>query len=131
MNGIPPILVVDDDADTRTAIRAILEANAFAVVESKNGRSALHYLTSDAPEPCLILLDLGMPEMSGTELLDLLMGYSRLAMIPVVIVSGHDPQRHAPPPGSYAHYLRKPFTIEALLKAVNKFRRAVPIRVVE
>lgn len=120
-----PILIIDDDDDAREGIREILESEGYEVVEAANGRKALHYLTSDGPrpEPCLILLDLRMPEMSGWELLALLKGYSRLAAIPVVVITGHDPYSEALPPGAFAQFLRKPITRDALLTAVSHCAR--------
>lgn len=118
-----PILVVDDDADIRDAIREVLESEGHQVVQASNGRKALHYLTSDAPEPCLILLDLMMPEMSGWELLALLKAYSRLAAIPVVVVSANDPHNETLPPGAFVQHLRKPLSHDDLLRAVKRWAR--------
>ncbi|MGQ0505934.1 MAG: response regulator [Myxococcaceae bacterium] len=113
-------MIVDDDDDARQIIREVLESEGYEVVEARNGRQALHYLTSEAPQPCLILLDLRMPEMTGWELLALLKAYSRLAAIPVVVTSGFDPHSEALPPGAFAQCLRKPITRDILLKAVSE-----------
>ncbi len=113
----PPVLIVDDDEETRVAFRDTLQSAGYPVVEAANGRKALNYLTSDAPEPCLVLVDLSMPEMDGRELVALMTAYTRLSSIPVVLISGGPPENLQP--GTFAQYLRKPFSEEALLQAVR------------
>src|SRR4051794_31305009 len=105
--AVPLILIVDDDADARKAMREMVEARAFNAVEAANGRAAFHYLTSKEPPPQLILLDLAMPEMTGWELLALLRTYSRLARIPVVVTTGLESMQEVLERG-VAAYLRKP-----------------------
>jgi two-component system, OmpR family, KDP operon response regulator KdpE len=84
----PRILVVDDDSDTRTSLRVALEGLGCTVVDRSSGRKALNYLTSDEPMPEVIVLDLGMPDMNGWELIFILARYVRFAGIPVILVSG-------------------------------------------
>jgi CheY-like chemotaxis protein len=117
-----PILVVDDERDAREEMRALLETQGHSVVEAPNGRKALHYLTSDHPEPRLILLDLRMPEMSGWELVALVKSYAPLAGIPVVVMSAHDPYRRILPEGISA-YLKKPIAAELLFKTIDECAR--------
>jgi CheY-like chemotaxis protein len=114
-----PILVVDDERDAREEMRAMLEAQGHTVVEANNGRKALHYLTSEHPEPRLILLDLRMPEMTGWELVALVKSYAPLAGIPVVVMSAHDPYRRIMPEGISA-YLKKPIAPDLLLKTIEQ-----------
>lgn len=61
------ILVVDDDADIRAVLQAVLESDEFTVATAADGHEALARITEDRPR--LILLDLQMPVMSGWELL--------------------------------------------------------------
>jgi CheY-like chemotaxis protein len=117
-----PILVVDDERDAREEMRTLLETQGHTVVEAPNGRKALHYLTSEHPEPRLILLDLRMPEMSGWELVALVKSYAPLAGIPVVVMSAHDPYRRILPDGISA-YLKKPITPDVLFKTIEECAR--------
>jgi CheY-like chemotaxis protein len=85
----PHVLVVDDDEETRGAVRDLLAENGLCVTEAVNGRAALDILTS-GEKPTLVVLDLDMPVMSGLELLDIMRRYERLSRVPVVVLSGND-----------------------------------------
>ena len=89
---IPKILLVDDDVDDRNIIRDALEAldpgNVLGCAE--NGESALNLLVEYAATdtvPCLIVLDLNMPKMNGTDTLRNLKSDPRFKEIPVVVYS--------------------------------------------
>jgi CheY-like chemotaxis protein len=79
------ILIVDDDADFREALRQVLEEEGCAVQEAADGKIALAVLRSDAP-PHLILLDLRMPVMNGWDLYAALQKDRVLATIPIAIL---------------------------------------------
>jgi signal transduction histidine kinase/CheY-like chemotaxis protein len=82
-----PVLVVEDDANTRAMIRHVVERLGFAVAEAENGRSALEWLAKN-PDPAVILLDLIMPEMDGFAFLERLKDRSDQNAIPVVVLTG-------------------------------------------
>jgi CheY-like chemotaxis protein/anti-sigma regulatory factor (Ser/Thr protein kinase) len=84
-NGSRRILIVDDDADTRSWLSRALEGESWQVSEAANGRLALDCL-AEAP-PDLILLDLMMPEMDGFEFLTALRRHDRLRDVPVVVIT--------------------------------------------
>ena len=65
------IMVVEDDEGVRETLRDLLELEGFRVFAAENGREGLQLLQSTG-EPCLILLDLMMPVMSGWEFLEAL-----------------------------------------------------------
>jgi signal transduction histidine kinase/AraC-like DNA-binding protein len=82
------ILVIDDDADTRTLYRHMI-AHSFPqqrVIEAKDGAEALEMIQYELPS--LILLDLMMPEMNGFAVLEVLRSNERTWHIPVVVISG-------------------------------------------
>ena len=81
-----PVLVVEDDADTREMMRHTIQKMGLAVAEAVNGRRALSWLGEHAP-PAMILLDLMMPEMDGFEFLDALAARAEWRDIPVVVVT--------------------------------------------
>ena len=80
------ILIVDDDADTRSLLGAALTEQGFIVYAARNGRHALQILDHIAP-PALILLDYQMPVMNGTQFLAAKDREPRFQAIPVVVLS--------------------------------------------
>lgn len=109
---MPCILVVDDDVDTREALRAVLLDEGFEVRVAGDGQAAIGQLTG--PEKlALILLDSLMPEMDGAQVLDFIAGHRDLDGIAVVIMSADPHPRQHQRAGAV---LRKPFTLEELMR---------------
>lgn len=113
------ILVVEDDADVREALAAVLETHGYVVLAAENGRQALDKLRNGVA-CCLILLDLFMPEMDGWAFRAEQMRDPELAGIPVVIISA-DPvaARKAVTPGIVAA-MTKPVEFQPLLAVVGQ-----------
>ena len=82
------VLVVDDDADTRFRLRAMLEKNGWSVDEAGDGAEALERVMAKLPH--LILLDLTMPVMDGFSFLHRLRQLPQGSDIPVVVLSARD-----------------------------------------
>ena len=80
-----PILVVEDDEETREMMRRMLERGGWVVDEAENGRVALERVASSPPE--LILLDLMMPQMDGFQFIEALRQHSEWQNIPVIVVT--------------------------------------------
>jgi two-component system phosphate regulon response regulator PhoB len=106
-------LVVDDNEDLRDLFRWVLECGGFTVITAANGEEALACLRA-APQTRLVLLDLALPDMTGLELVGILKSDSRLAEIPVLLVSGTPRARVDGLP-----MLLKPVGPEDLLAAVR------------
>jgi CheY-like chemotaxis protein len=115
------VLVVEDQEDIREVIVDILEENGWAVTTANHGEEALAHLAS-MPAPSVILLDRLMPVLSGADFLARLRGSDRWNGIPVIEMSASDPK---PSPG-VSGLLRKPFTIEELLAALEPFAAREP-----
>jgi signal transduction histidine kinase/CheY-like chemotaxis protein len=81
-----PVLVVEDDADTREMMRHTIEKMGLGMAETANGRQALSWL-GEHPAPAIILLDLMMPEMDGFAFLDVLSDRADRREIPVIVVT--------------------------------------------
>jgi len=86
-----PVLVVDDDLTVRQLLRRMLEAEGFGVVEAENGRAALERLRDVVP--CVVLLDLMMPEMDGFEFAAEFRRHEAWRGIPIVVVTAKDLSR--------------------------------------
>ncbi len=81
--SVVKILVVDDEPPIRKLLRVGLTAEGYAMVEAANGEEAVALLTEEKPD--LILLDLGLPDISGHELLE--RWRAELVELPIVILS--------------------------------------------
>ncbi len=86
MIGQHTILVADDDADSRTAIAAVLSAEGYHIISAESGEAALELAVSLRPD--VILLDVLMPGLSGYEVCARLREHRVLRDVPIVIVSG-------------------------------------------
>jgi PAS domain S-box-containing protein len=82
------VLVVDDDPDTRTRLRAVLERNGWTVTEAGNGQEALEQVQAAPPQ--LIVLDLTMPVVDGFAFLQALRSDTLHRDIPVVVLTARD-----------------------------------------
>ncbi|MDP1878347.1 MAG: response regulator transcription factor [Actinomycetota bacterium] len=78
---MPTVLVVEDERDIRDLLRRYLERADYAVLSSGTGAEALAYLGSDAPD--LVLLDLGLPDIDGFEVL----AFAAAIGIPVIALT--------------------------------------------
>ena len=82
------VLIVEDDADTRTMLRKSLEKEGWRVSEAANGRVGLERVTADPP--ALVLLDLMMPEMDGFEFLESLRSLPGHQDLDVVVITAKE-----------------------------------------
>jgi CheY-like chemotaxis protein len=82
------LLLIEDHADTREALGELLRCDGYDVEEAGDGREALARLQTGLL-PCLVLLDLSMPKMDGWTFRETQLREPRLAVIPVVALSGH------------------------------------------
>jgi len=88
-NSKPILLIEDDDVDVMTVKRALKDLKVTnELVPMGDGEEAIEYLKSEgAVKPCIVLLDLNMPKMDGTEFLKIVKEDSALKKIPVVILT--------------------------------------------
>jgi two-component system, OmpR family, KDP operon response regulator KdpE len=110
------ILVVDDEPPIRRLLRTSLDAQGYDVVEAGTGADAL--LAVERERPDLVILDLGLPDLSGVEVLRALRQRSSL---PVIILSVRDDERgkvEALDLGA-DDYVTKPFGVEELVARIR------------
>ena len=112
------VLVVEDDADLRKSICAVLEDAGFTSWPAENGEVALE--RARAERPCVILLDLMMPIMNGWEFRSEQLRDPSLSSIPVVIMTA-DGRAADKARTLHADYLRKPIHLDALLELVGDY----------
>jgi DNA-binding response OmpR family regulator len=108
------VLVVEDDDDLRRMFRTALSFAGFDVQEAGDGYTALKSI--DRHRPTAIVLDLGLPNVSGYVVLQDLMAQAHTRDIPVIVVTG---QSRAEQPEGAACLLRKPVTPDRLINTVR------------
>lgn len=117
------VLVIDDDPHLLKALRITLTAHGYAVDTAVDGGSALAAASRQAPD--LLVLDLGLPDMDGT---DVLRDLRRWSAAPVLVLSA----RHGSPDKVGAldagadDYITKPFGLDELLARLRALLRRVP-----
>lgn len=124
MRNCKPVLLVEDDTidamTVRRAFRDLKVTNPLA--HSLNGEEALAYLTEEGnPTPCVILLDLNMPKMNGTEFLKIIKADPALKKIPVIVLTTSNEERDILESfrRSVAGYIVKPVDYQKFLDAVR------------
>jgi CheY-like chemotaxis protein len=112
------ILVVDDDEDSRSMVRTILENSGFSVEESSGGRDALNRLQTF--HPSLVLLDIMMPEVNGYDVIVHMKQRPETQNIPVIMLTakGEDLLTAYKDYG-VEYYITKPFTTRQLLTGIE------------
>ncbi|HXU71841.1 MAG TPA: response regulator [Polyangia bacterium] len=107
------LLIVDDDRETREALRTALEDEGYTVAVAANGAEAMAKLEERPPR--LVLLDLMMPIVDGWEVLDRMRANPALAAVPVCICTALD----STPAPRADFVLHKPFDVEAVMEVVH------------
>jgi CheY-like chemotaxis protein len=111
------VLIVEDDLDIRESLEQILEIEGYQPLLAENGQQAVDLLEGGA-RPCLILLDLMMPVMSGWEFLKVQKESTTLATIPVVVVSAAGERAKTP---TASGFIKKPIELERLLEVIHQY----------
>ena len=115
------ILVVDDDAMNLKMAEMMLKKKGYDVIKADSGQAALTLLQEEAVD--MILLDVEMPGMSGTETLDAIRARSELAELPIAFLSASENMEQAVANGEYAvqGFIKKPFLPQKLYESVDAF----------
>ena len=112
------ILVVEDDAAVRNALRDVLRDAGYSVMVAADGAVALGAIDGQPIGPDAVLLDLNMPHMDGSSFLQCLRSRPESRRTPVIIVTGA--ARPTIPDGySDVRLVRKPFDVNRLLALVR------------
>jgi CheY-like chemotaxis protein len=118
----PRILIVEDNEDSRALLSLALESEDFEIFEAGDGVEALEFLDRHG-DPDLVLLDLSLPNMDGSELAQKIRQRPGSKGIKLVVLSGHDDvQSRARSIGADAA-LKKPLGLAALHSAVKELMR--------
>ncbi len=117
------VLVVDDDPRLLRALRITLEAREYQVTTATNGRTAL--AAAAETEPDIIVLDLGLPDLEGVDVIHALRGWTAAR---IVVLSGRagSADKIAALDAGADDYVTKPFGVEELLARLRAVARRVP-----
>lgn len=114
------ILVIDDEAQIRKFLRISLSAQGYKVVEAGNGRDGLAQAALARPD--LVVLDLGLPDMDGRDVLSELREWSQVPVL-VLSVRASEGEKVLALDGGANDYVTKPFAIQEFLARVRVLLR--------
>lgn len=118
------ILVIDDEISVSRFVRMSLEANGFAVAEAHTGQEGIQRTIEERPE--LVVLDFGLPDMTGLEVLKKLREWSKVPVIFLTVRDGEQ-DKVAALDGGADDYLTKPFSVPELLARIRvALRHSLP-----
>lgn len=118
----PTILVVEDDPSISKLISITLEMHQYLYRTAKNGNEAILEILSNKPD--IIILDLGLPDMDGIDVIKKVRSWST---VPIIVVSarGEDRDKIEALDGGADDYLTKPFSVDELLARLRVSLRRI------
>ena len=114
----PVVLIVDDDARNRKLARDVLRGAGFGTLEASNGEDAIALAREQLPD--VVLMDIRLPDLDGTEALRCLKSDPATARIPVVALTGIAGAREAFLEAGFAGTIEKPFDVQELPDQVRR-----------
>ncbi|QYF73999.1 response regulator [Cryobacterium sp. PAMC25264] len=117
------ILIADDDPQILRALRITLGARGYEIITAVNGAEALNEAIAQRPD--IFMLDLGMPELDGIQVIQGLRGWTQS---PILVVSGRTgaAEKVEALDAGADDYVTKPFSIDELLARIRALTRRVP-----
>lgn len=116
------ILVVEDDSSVKNLITTTLETHNYKYLSAKNGKTAL--MEASTHQPDIILLDLGLPDIDGIEIIKRIRSWSN---VPIIVISARseDTDKIDALDSGADDYLTKPFSVEELLARLRVTQRRI------
>lgn len=116
----PLVLVVEDDRPVRNLIVTTLKSHDYRYLTAENGKNAIMEASSHNPD--IVLLDLGLPDIDGTEVITNIRGWSNMPII-VISARSEDSDKITALDAGADDYLTKPFSVEELLARLRVTQR--------
>lgn len=114
--NLPRILIVDDEPPIQRFLRTALDTGDFSIHQAETGHAALAAATATRPD--VILLDLGLPDMDGVEIIRRIRGWSQVPIIVLSVRDREDDKVHALDAGA-DDFLTKPFGVAELIARIR------------
>jgi two-component system KDP operon response regulator KdpE len=118
----PSILVIDDEIPIRRLLRTALTGHGYRITEAATGKDGLDQAAMQRPD--LIILDLGLPDLDGVEVVRQLREWTTLPII-ILTVRGQEESKVSAFDAGADDYLTKPFGIEELLARIRVILRHI------
>lgn len=118
------ILVAEDHLDSRDALRALLEAFGYKVIEAANGRQAVELALSERPD--LVLMDIMMPELDGFEATRQLRAREETRALPILAVTAMEGAHQLAIQAGANDCMRKPVDLRGLIQRVSSLLGGTP-----
>ena len=116
----PLILVVEDDGTVRNLITTTLKSNEYRYLTATDGESAIAAASTQQPD--IVLLDLGLPDMDGVEVIKRIRSWTQMPII-VISARSEDADKIAALDAGADDYLTKPFSVAELLARLRVTQR--------
>ncbi len=118
------VLVVEDDVPIRNLITTTLKTNEYKYMAAKNGNEAI--LMASTHNPDIILLDLGLPDIDGVDIIRQIRSWSN---VPIIVISARseDNDKITALDNGADDYLTKPFSVEELLARLRVTKRRLAL----
>ena len=120
----PLILVVEDDSSVRNLMTTTLKAHDYRYLTAPNGETAI--LEASSHNPDIVLLDLGLPDMDGVEIIQKIRTWSNMPII-VISARSEDTDKINALDAGADDYLTKPFSVEELLARLRVTQRRLMV----
>lgn len=114
------VLVIEDDKSVRNLIVTTLKANSYQYISVENGKDALQQVTAKNPD--IVLLDLGLPDIDGIEIIKSIRSWSNMPII-VISARSEDKDKIQALDLGADDYLTKPFSVDELLARLRVTQR--------
>lgn len=115
------ILIIDDEPQIRRFLTISLESQGYQIIEAESGRRGLEQLALEQPD--LVVLDLGLPDVDGQQVLKDLRGFSDLPVIVLSVRNSEKEKVQALDSGAN-DYVEKPFGVKELLARIRAVLRS-------
>lgn len=120
----PPLLLVEDEPDTASLVKLIMEGKGYEVLHAATGSEALDKIAL-MPPPSLVLLDIQLPDVDGITILETIRATPDWQNVPVIMLTAVSDEQQIRKVLSLTvqGYVLKPFRRETLLRSVDQSHR--------